>query len=121
MASHPRLSRRRILGGMAAGGGAAAVLGSSAGLGRLSEAIAAQKAPAVIQGSTELTFWGGLIFSEAANDLLVDTINEWGSENGIQTEVVMINENETNQRVSAAIESNSMPDALDVGLDLLLL
>ncbi|MBK8086007.1 MAG: extracellular solute-binding protein [Devosia sp.] len=33
----------------------------------------------------------------------------------------MINQNETTQKVSAAVASNSMPDALDVGLDLLLL
>jgi multiple sugar transport system substrate-binding protein len=34
---------------------------------------------------------------------------------------VMINQNETNQKVSAAVESGTMPDALDMGLDLLLL
>ena len=33
----------------------------------------------------------------------------------------MINQNETNQKVSAAVESDTMPDALDLGLDLLLL
>jgi multiple sugar transport system substrate-binding protein len=120
MTMDPRLSRRQVIGGMA-GGGAAAALGTGAGLGRLSEAIAARKAPAIIQGSGQLTYWGGLIFSEAANDLLVETINNWGSENGVETDVVMVNENETNQRVSAAVEAGTMPDALDVGLDLLLL
>ena len=44
----------------------------------------------------------------------------WGDQNGITTEVVMINQNETVQKVSAAIASNTMPDALDMGLDLLL-
>jgi multiple sugar transport system substrate-binding protein len=33
----------------------------------------------------------------------------------------MINQNETNQKVSAAVESGTMPDALDMGLDLQLL
>ncbi|HHY51413.1 MAG TPA: extracellular solute-binding protein [Alphaproteobacteria bacterium] len=76
--------------------------------------------PAIAQ-ARKLTYWGGLIFSDDANKLLVDTINAWGAANGIETEVVMINQNETVQKVSAAVESNTMPDALDVGLDLLLL
>jgi multiple sugar transport system substrate-binding protein len=77
-------------------------------------------APALVKGS-KLTFWGGLIFSDKANKLLVDTIRKWGTDNGIQTEVVMINQNETVQKVSAAVASNTMPDALDLGLDLLVL
>ena len=76
--------------------------------------------PAIAQ-SKKLTYWGGLIFSDDANKLLADTINAWGAANGVATEVVMINQNETTQKVSAAVASNSMPDALDVGLDLLLL
>lgn len=115
----PRLSRRRFLGGVA-GGGAAVALGGGAGIGRLSEALAARSAPAVLQGGS-LTYWGGLIFSDAANQLLTDTINEWGAANNVTTDVVMINQNETNQKVSAAVESGTMPDALDMGLDLLLL
>jgi multiple sugar transport system substrate-binding protein len=70
---------------------------------------------------TSLTYWGGLIFSDAANQMLVDEITAWGEANGVTTEVVMINQNETVQRVSAAVESGTMPDALDLGLDLLLL
>ena len=58
--------------------------------------------PAVAQ-SKKLTYWGGLIFSEDANKLLVDTINAWGAANGVETEVVMINQNETVQKVSAAV------------------
>lgn len=120
MAADSRISRRNLV-GTSAMSATAVALGAGTGLGRLSEAVAARKAPAVIQGSEQLTYWGGLIFSEAANDLLVETINNWGAENGIETEVVMINQNETNQRVSAAVEANTMPDALDLGLDLLLL
>lgn len=78
------------------------------------------QAPVLRKGS-KLTYWGGLIFSDKANKLLRDTIDAWGAANGIQTEVVMINQNETVQKVSAAVASNGMPDALDLGLDLLLL
>ncbi|MEN9938807.1 MAG: hypothetical protein RLZZ387_5386 [Chloroflexota bacterium] len=67
------------------------------------------------------TYWGGLIFSEEANQMLEDRIKQWGEEKGIEVEVVMINQNETTQRVSAAIEAGTMPDALDMGRDLMLL
>src|SRR5436190_5747268 len=48
-------------------------------------------------------------------------IRKWGEEKGIKVDVVMINQNETTQRVSAAIEAGTMPDALDMGRDLMLL
>jgi len=101
-------TRRRVLG---------AALASTAlvGVGRISPALAA---PAIKKGS-KITFWGGLIFSDAANKLLTDTVNKWGADNGVTTEVVMINQNETVQKVSAAVQAGSMPDVLDVGLDLL--
>ncbi len=67
------------------------------------------------------TYWGGLIFSEEANDMLVERIEQWGQERGIPVEVVMINQNETTQRVSAATEAGTLPDALDMGRDLMLL
>jgi multiple sugar transport system substrate-binding protein len=67
------------------------------------------------------TYWGGLIFSDAANQMLVDAITAWGEEYGIETEVVMINQNETQQRVSAAVEAGTMPSALDMGRGLMLL
>lgn len=44
-----------------------------------------------------------------------------GREKGVKTEVVMINQNETTQRVSAAIEAGNLPDALDVGRGFMLL
>ena len=103
-------TRRRML-------GTALAAGVGAGLPGLRPALAA---PALVKGS-KLTFWGGLIFSDKANKLLVETIRKWGADNGIQAEVVMINQNETVQKVSAAVASNTMPDALDMGLDLLLL
>ncbi len=73
-----------------------------------------EAAPAMAEGDV-FTYWGGLIFSDAANQMLVDRIEQWGQERGVEVDVVMINQNETVQRVSAAIEAGTMPDALDVG------
>lgn len=70
---------------------------------------------------TTFTYWGGLIFSDAANNAQVDRIEQWGEENGVNVEVVMINQNEMTQRVSAAIEAGTMPDALDLGFGEMLL
>jgi multiple sugar transport system substrate-binding protein len=67
------------------------------------------------------TYWGGLIFSDAANTMFVEKIEEWGRERGINVDVVMINQNETVQRVSAAVEAGTLPDALDLGRDFMLL
>ncbi|HTJ57672.1 MAG TPA: extracellular solute-binding protein [Devosiaceae bacterium] len=108
MENQSKWTRRRVLGASLAG---AALLGT----GRIGSALAA---PALKKGS-KLTFWGGLIFSDAANQLLTDAVNKWGADNGIETTVVMINQNETVQKVSAAVQSGSMPDVLDLSLDLL--
>src|SRR3982751_5883832 len=94
-------SRRRVLATAASGVALAAASGFPM--------------PAIAQGK-KLTYWGGLIFSDDANKLLTDTINAWGAANGVATEVVMINQNETTQKVSAAVSSNTMPDAMDAGL-----
>lgn len=115
MSGSGRWTRRRVLGTSAAGAAALA------GVGRLQESLAARMAPALLQGGGKVTYWGGLIFSDDANKMLSDTITQWGKDNKVDTEVVMINQNETNQKVSAAVESGTMPDALDMGLDLLLL
>ncbi|MEZ4711509.1 MAG: extracellular solute-binding protein [Caldilineaceae bacterium] len=77
--------------------------------------------PLPVDTDDVFTYWGGLIFSDEANQMLVDRVTQWGEERGVQTEVVMINQNETVQRVSAAIESGAMPDALDVGRGFMLL
>ena len=69
----------------------------------------------------KIVYWGGLIFSDVANKMLVDRINQWGKEKNVPVEVVMINQNETTQRVSAAVEAGNLPDALDMGTDLMLL
>lgn len=82
----------------------------------------AEEAPAAeAPAEGVFTYWGGLIFSDAANQMLVDEITAWGQEYGIETEVVMINQNETQQRVSAAVEAGTMPSALDMGRGLMLL
>lgn len=82
----------------------------------------AESAAEPAAGSGEVfTYWGGLIFSDAANQMLVDRVTQWGEERGVETEVVMINQNETVQRVSAAIEAGTLPDALDVGRGFMLL
>ncbi len=72
-------------------------------------------------GSTKMTYWGGLIFSDAANNLFSQTVKDWGKQNNLDIDVVMINQQETNQKVAAAVEAGTMPDALDMGFDLLLL
>lgn len=113
---HYRATRRNVIKGVTG-----VALGSSVVGGKFGSIAAARRAPALIQGSTSITYWGGLIFSDAANSLLEETINAWGEANNVDTEVVMINQNETNQKVSAAVESNTMPGALDLGLDLALL
>src|SRR5262245_56680767 len=77
--------------------------------------------PALPKAVGTFTYWGGLIFSEEANAMLVQRIKQWGKERGVPVDVVMINQNETVQRVSAAVESGTMPDALDMGRDLMLL
>ena len=100
----------------ASGSAAAAPAGTTAASG---SAAAGTSAPAVISSTGKLTFWGGLIFSDDANNLQVQMIKDWGTQNKIAVDVVMVNQNETNQKVAAAVTSNTMPDALDMGLDLL--
>ncbi len=99
--------------------GAAAPAGGATQPAAAAEATALPEIPAPQEGV--FTYWGGLIFSDAANQMLVDRVTQWGQERGIETEVVMINENETQQRVSAAVEAGTMPSALDMGRGLMLL
>ncbi|MGB3328325.1 MAG: hypothetical protein WBA46_05170, partial [Thermomicrobiales bacterium] len=86
--SRSRLTRRQVVAGAAAG---------IAGTSLLPGILQARRAPALLQSGGKLTFWGGLIFSDAANELMTNTVNDWGKANGVETEVVMINQNETNQ------------------------
>jgi multiple sugar transport system substrate-binding protein len=102
MNAHSRLSRRAAL---------VAAAGTLTAGGALAQ-------PAVRRG-TRLTYWGGLIFSDRANRMLTEAINRWGAANGVTTEVVMVNQNETTRQVSAAIAAGTLPDAFDLSLDLL--
>jgi len=83
--------------------------------------VVASSGPALAQDKAKFVYWGGLIFSDEANTLFANKVKEWGEKRGIPVEVVMINQNETVQKVSAAIEAGTMPDALDLGLDFALL
>ncbi|MCS6849497.1 MAG: extracellular solute-binding protein, partial [Anaerolineae bacterium] len=82
-------------------------------------AAEATQPPPAPPPSGKFTYWGGLIFSDVANQMLVDKITEWGKARGIEVDVVMINQNETQQKVSAAVEAGTMPDALDMGTGLM--
>ncbi len=108
------VTRRDVVKGAVVGAASLSVAGGIPGI------VSARKAPAVIQSGGTFTYWGGLIFSDAANSLLQSTIEEWCRTNGLEPDVVMINQNETVQRVSAAVEAGTMPDCLDLGLDLAL-
>lgn len=109
-----------VAGCMAAAPAPAGDTGAAAEATAPAEEAPAAEAPAA-GGDEVFTYWGGLIFSDVANQMLVDRINQWGAERGIKTDVVMINQNETVQRVSAAIEAGTLPDALDMGRGFMLL
>jgi multiple sugar transport system substrate-binding protein len=83
--------------------------------------VVASTGPVRAQEKAKFVYWGGLIFSDEANKLFASKVEEWGQKRGIPVEVVMINQNETVQKVSAAIEAGTMPDALDLGVDFALL
>ncbi|MFN8500182.1 MAG: extracellular solute-binding protein, partial [Anaerolineae bacterium] len=72
-----------------------------------------------LQGD-KFVYWGGLIFSDKANKMLEDRIKEWGKARNVPVEVVMVNQNETVQKVSAAIQAGNAPDAFDLGRDFML-
>src|SRR5256714_546383 len=55
-------------------------------------AAAPTTAPAAASGAaTRMTYWGGLIFSDAANNLFSQTVKDWGKQNNLDIDVVMIN------------------------------
>lgn len=65
------------------------------------------------------TYWMGLTFPDSSNELERQRIEEWGQARGIQVEVVEVNQNETSRMVASALESNTMPDALSLGQELM--
>ena len=68
----------------------------------------------------KFSYWGGLIFSEISNAAEEAQIKAWGVARGIPVEVVMVNQNNTVAQVTAALAAGTMPDALDMGTDLML-
>ena len=108
-------------GGATTAATAATTSGATAAATAATTGGATMAAPAVNPGTGKMTYWGGLIFSDEANMLQVNAIKDWGKQNKIDIDVVMINQNETNMKVAAAVEAKTMPDAFDLGLDLLLL
>ena len=92
-----------------------------AGAGGLALAAASGFPMPAIAQTRKLTYWGGLVLSDIAHQLLIGAVTDWGKANGVETEVVLINVNEITQKVSAAIASGTLPDVFDVGLELLTL
>lgn len=68
----------------------------------------------------KFTYWIGLIFSDIANQTAVDQINEWGKLRGIKVDPVLVNQNNTNAQITAALAAGTMPDAFDAGSGLML-
>ncbi len=68
----------------------------------------------------KFTYWIGLIFSDEANALAVSQINEWAAMRGIQANPILVNQNNLNAQVTAAITAGTMPDAMDASAGLML-
>ena len=80
-----------------------------------------QKEVAALNASgKKFTYWIGLIFSDIANSAAQDQIKSWGKARGIQVDPVLVNQNNTNAQVTAALAAGTMPDALDMGEALVL-
>ncbi|MEO9096033.1 MAG: extracellular solute-binding protein [Microbacteriaceae bacterium] len=98
---------------------------SSGGLGSGSSAVPSvgdSANPAVLKAAKDFkgtfTYWTGLTFPDAGNKIEENAIAQWGKNLGISVQVVAVNQNDTAQRVAAALQSGSMPDALTIGYDL---
>ena len=70
--------------------------------------------PAIAQGK-KLTYWGGLIFSDDANKLLTDTINDWGKKNGVAVTVDHIPHLELPARAAAEVSAGAGHDIFAYG------
>jgi len=68
----------------------------------------------------KFTYWIGLIFSDVANQTAVDQINAWATLRGIKADPVLVNQNNLNAQVTAALAAGTMPDAFDAGSGLML-
>lgn len=72
------------------------------------------------KSNDKFTYWIGLIFSDAANQTMVDQINAWATLRGIKANPVLINQNNLAAQVTAALTAGTMPDAFDAGSGLML-
>jgi multiple sugar transport system substrate-binding protein len=82
---------------------------------------ALQKEIADIKKSNDkFTYWIGLIFSDIANETAVDQINAWAKTRGIKADPILVNQNNMNAQVTAALAAGTMPDALDASSGLML-
>lgn len=68
----------------------------------------------------KFTYWVGLIFSDEANKESVRQINEWAALRGIDANPILVNQNNLNAQVTAAITAGTMPDAFDASAGLML-
>lgn len=68
----------------------------------------------------KFTYWIGLIFSDVANELAVQQINDWAKTRGIKADPVLVNQNNLNAQVTAALAAGTMPDAFDASSGLML-
>ena len=68
----------------------------------------------------KFTYWIGLIFSDEANKLAVDTINDWAKLRGIEANPILVNQNNMVAQVTAAVTAGTMPDAFDASNGLVL-
>jgi multiple sugar transport system substrate-binding protein len=85
------------------------------------ERVALQKEIAQIKkDGKKFTYWIGLIFSDEANRLAVDQINDWAAMRGIEANPILVNQNNMNAQVTAAVTAGTMPDALDASNGLVL-
>ena len=68
------------------------------------ERVALQKEIAQIKkDGKKFTYWIGLIFSDEANRLAVDQINDWAAMRGIEANPILVNQNNMNAHVTAAV------------------
>jgi multiple sugar transport system substrate-binding protein len=70
--------------------------------------------------NAKFTYWIGLIYSDAANQNAVDTINAWAKSRGIQANPVLVNQNNLTAQITAALTAKTMPDAFDASSGLML-
>jgi len=111
-ANRLRYSRRQIFRSGAALGlssaGIATVLGSTR------HASAAPRATRYIQGGGKLTILAGSYFVPEAQDFFVQQVQDWGSQNNTEVTCDFINWPDIQARITAAVESGSGPDIVEL-------